>query len=342
MPTRFRVCTLPTPPSTPQCSTTYPRSSPRSRPRPSSTACGATSPSLRSRTRIGAVLLRMTMRARRWRGCRRGRRGRGRCMRRCGIAVGRRWRAMGTWARRTGGAMKTDTKRARFRADSTMHDDKLVSCERLRCGMSPRSTRKRGRLVADVEGDEDECDEQSLTSSHPSTNTSPQSSNSRKKARTHAHLPKSKPDSAHEASNKMDIDDAPPALTLSSSPNPQSRASKPKSKPKSTATPKPKTSSPLVLAPPFTSRPSSPDHAHAHATNKGKVQVVIMSASPRSRKDSVSASVSPERGRERKGPSAAVAKAKTRGTGMRKGKASVKALGEVVDSSVDAERMSEA
>ncbi|KAG5337717.1 hypothetical protein C0989_009042 [Termitomyces sp. Mn162] len=240
------------------------------------------------------------------------------------------------------GQHTTDTKRARFRADSTMHDDKLVSCERLRCGMSPRSTRKRGRLVADVEGDEDECDEQSLTSSHPSTNTSPQSSNSRKKARTHAHLPKSKPDSAHEASNKMDIDDAPPALTLSSSPNPQSRASKPKSKPKSTATPKPKTSSPLVLAPPFTSRPSSPDHAHAHATNKGKVQVVIMSASPRSRKDSVSASVSPERGRERKGPSAAVAKAKTRGTGMRKGKASVKALGEVVDSSVDAERMSEA
>jgi hypothetical protein len=29
--------------------------------------------------------------------------------------------------------MKTDMKRARFRADSTLHDDKLVPCSRLRC-----------------------------------------------------------------------------------------------------------------------------------------------------------------------------------------------------------------
>ncbi|KAG6883148.1 hypothetical protein C0992_009549, partial [Termitomyces sp. T32_za158] len=50
-------------------------------------------------------------------------------------------------------AMQTDTKRARFRADATMHDDKLVSCERLRCGMPPRSTRKRGRCSDDDRGD---------------------------------------------------------------------------------------------------------------------------------------------------------------------------------------------
>ncbi|KAG5726609.1 hypothetical protein E4T56_gene5584 [Termitomyces sp. T112] len=192
-----------------------------------------------------------------------------------------------------------------------MHDDKLVSCERLRCGMSRRSTRKRGRLVADVEGDEDECDEQSLTSSHPSTNTSLQSSNSRKKARTHAHPPKSKPDSGHEASNQMDIDDAP---TLSSSPNPRPRASKPNPNPQRYPSPKQAAHSSLRLLLPHGLRPPI-----TH--------------------DSASASVSPERGRDRKGPSVSVAKANRRGIGIKKGKASVKAL--EVDSSVDAERMDE-
>ncbi|KAG6859906.1 hypothetical protein C0995_002116 [Termitomyces sp. Mi166 len=222
------------------------------------------------------------------------------------------------------GLHTTDTKRARFRADSTMHDDKLVSCERLRCGMPPRTTRKRGRPIAD-KGDEDEDEESSVTSSHPSTNASPRSLNSRKKQRIRAPLPDAE-------SNQMDIDTptpvpAPPPSPHSkpkSQPKPKSRASKPKS----TATAAPKPSSPLV--PPFISRPSSPDRAQM----TGKVQVVPTSASPgpvRSRKESESASASPERTRTRKDSSASTTK-------KGKAKAKAKALDEVVDSSVDAER----
>ncbi|KAG6882757.1 hypothetical protein C0992_010744, partial [Termitomyces sp. T32_za158] len=95
-------------------------------------------------------------------------------------------------------AMQTDTKRARFRADATMHDDKLISCVRLRCGMPPRSTRKRGRRS---DGDEDEDEQSSVTSSHLSTNASPRSSNGRKKARTRAPPPL-------DESNQMDIDNS--------------------------------------------------------------------------------------------------------------------------------------
>ncbi|KAG6895983.1 hypothetical protein C0992_011051, partial [Termitomyces sp. T32_za158] len=123
-------------------------------------------------------------------------------------------------------AMQTDTKRARFRADPTMHDDKLVSCERLRCGMPPRSTRKRGRRS---DGDEDEDEQSSVTSSHLSTNASPRSSNGRKKARTRAPPPL-------DESDQMDIDNSNSVPSPSpgrppSSPNPRPRV-KPKSKAK--------------------------------------------------------------------------------------------------------------
>ncbi|KAG6870251.1 hypothetical protein C0992_000608 [Termitomyces sp. T32_za158] len=70
-----------------------------------------------------------------------------------------------------------------------------------------------------------------------------------------------------------------------SSPNPRPRVKpklKAKPKPASTTTTPPKTSSPLILAPSFVCRPSSPD-----ATNKVQVVIASSSASPaRLRKDS--------------------------------------------------------
>ncbi|KAF5393590.1 hypothetical protein D9757_000008 [Collybiopsis confluens] len=51
------------------------------------------------------------------------------------------------------GKHTTDPKRARFRADSTLHDDKLVSCHRLKCYEAPPS--------------DDGSSEGSVTSSHP-------------------------------------------------------------------------------------------------------------------------------------------------------------------------------
>jgi len=57
---------------------------------------------------------------------------------------------------------QTDLKRARFRADSKPHDDKLVSCTQLRCGEPPlprrsttRPSRKRVRVDSHIEGAED-------------------------------------------------------------------------------------------------------------------------------------------------------------------------------------------
>ncbi|KAG6810743.1 hypothetical protein H0H92_010485 [Tricholoma furcatifolium] len=307
------------------------------------------------------------------------------------------------------GQHTTDPKRARFRADSTMHDDKLVSCERLRCGMPPRSaraaTRKRGRPVAD-EGDEDE-DAQSTASSHPSASTStspPRSSNGngRKKPRTLSQSqsqsqaeprPRPKnPEPDSSTSTDMDVDVVPATQTQTQapgtppSPKPTSKPS-PRSKPQSRAKPKssaaaagkpsttPKTSSPLVLAPPFVSRESSPERpsiAHVIKSSAGAGAGAGMAppasasaASPvRTRKDSASsvtrgkgkgagavassvsasASASAETQERTRKDSSASAKSvsrsrgKTSGSGSGSGK--TKDLGEVVDSSVDAERAS--
>ncbi|KAG6840094.1 hypothetical protein C0991_008992 [Blastosporella zonata] len=141
------------------------------------------------------------------------------------------------------GKHTTDLKRARFRTDSTMQDDKLTSCERMRCGMPPRSSRaarKRGRPVAD-EGEDDEGEQSSVSSSHPST-TSPRSSNGgRKKQRTRAPLTaiEPKPDVQPEPeSTQMDVD-TPAALTPPSpKPKPKSRAKSKAAASKSTSTPK--------------------------------------------------------------------------------------------------------
>ncbi|CAK5268457.1 unnamed protein product [Mycena citricolor] len=64
------------------------------------------------------------------------------------------------------GMHTTDNKRARFRADSTVHEDKLVSCTRLRCH-DPRP-RKRLRTRDNEDSDEDSDDD---GASHSSVRT---------------------------------------------------------------------------------------------------------------------------------------------------------------------------
>ncbi|KAJ6513214.1 hypothetical protein C8R45DRAFT_1088276 [Mycena sanguinolenta] len=57
------------------------------------------------------------------------------------------------------GLHTTDLKRARFRADSTIHDDKLTSCTRLRCHEPHGSaSRKRSRRAVDADSDDSDSD----------------------------------------------------------------------------------------------------------------------------------------------------------------------------------------
>ncbi len=71
--------------------------------------------------------------------------------------------------------MKTDIKRARFRADSKPHEDKLVLCSQLRCGESPRPPRVSSRLSRKrtrVDDDAEDVEESpSVASSHSGKST---------------------------------------------------------------------------------------------------------------------------------------------------------------------------
>ncbi|KAJ6576505.1 hypothetical protein DFH09DRAFT_1451845 [Mycena vulgaris] len=80
----------------------------------------------------------------------------------------------------------TDPKRARFRADSTPHDDKLASCARLRChdplGAATRKRTRRARAAAGADSDADsgaDDDSDDDAASHSSVRT-----RSHKRART--------------------------------------------------------------------------------------------------------------------------------------------------------------
>lgn len=74
---------------------------------------------------------------------------------------------------------QTDLKRARFRADSTLHDDKLTSCERLRChephSSSPRATRggankRRRALIEEADNEDTQSSADGSTASGASSN----------------------------------------------------------------------------------------------------------------------------------------------------------------------------
>ncbi|KAF7312361.1 hypothetical protein MIND_00249200 [Mycena indigotica] len=77
------------------------------------------------------------------------------------------------------GAHTTDLKRARFRADSTVHNDKLVSCARRRCH-EPLGSRKRSRRAI-AENSDTESDSDDDGASHSSIRTRSRAS---KRART--------------------------------------------------------------------------------------------------------------------------------------------------------------
>ncbi|KAJ7773312.1 hypothetical protein B0H16DRAFT_1305237 [Mycena metata] len=78
------------------------------------------------------------------------------------------------------GMHTTDLKRARFRADSTIHDDKLSSCARLRCH-DPQGSASRKRSRRAAEADSDDSDDSDSGASHSSVHTRSRTS---KKART--------------------------------------------------------------------------------------------------------------------------------------------------------------
>ncbi|TFK43952.1 hypothetical protein BDQ12DRAFT_719125 [Crucibulum laeve] len=169
------------------------------------------------------------------------------------------------------GKHTTDPKRARFRADSTLQDDKLTTCARMRCHDPPpaRSSRgrKRGRVEFDVESQGSSIEEGS---------TSKKARRGRKKAQ---------PEEEEESSdneNEMDIDDPLP----SSPPTPKSPKAKPKPKLRSKPTTT-KAKSPLSAS--FVADSQPPFQPSASPTPSGKVPIVEVasrSSSP-ARKTSV-------------------------------------------------------
>ncbi|KAF8206390.1 hypothetical protein K438DRAFT_1963443 [Mycena galopus ATCC 62051] len=68
------------------------------------------------------------------------------------------------------GMHTTDLKRARFRADSTIHEDKLTSCARLRCH-EPHGSASRKRSRRALDADSDDSDSDSDGASHSSVRT---------------------------------------------------------------------------------------------------------------------------------------------------------------------------
>ncbi|KAF5388290.1 hypothetical protein D9615_000820 [Tricholomella constricta] len=258
------------------------------------------------------------------------------------------------------GKHTTDPKRARFRADSTMQDDKLTSCARLRCHEPPRSarkTRKRGRPIADDGGEEDEGEQSSASSSHPSISASPRRRNG-KKPRT---LPPDETEREAEANlAQMDVGLPPRPSTPTPAPTSpkaksKSRATKPKPPAPTTAKSltMPKASSPLVLAPPFVSHsvsPEPPTKARVVVNMKPKSSAPLKprssaaslkpKSSAASLKSKPSPGSTPKSGameppaspRRSRKDSSSSSKPRARPKGKTKG------LVEVVDSSIDAER----
>lgn len=165
----------------------------------------------------------------------------------CGAVAAKQLRAMGIWAHQTGGVTKantlyawfayfkvsslidliyqTDMKRARFRADSTPYDDKLASCEHLRCHKPPLSSfgatysgvnKRRRTLIEDA-------DNKDIPSSADGSAPSDASSSSmavdkhaiaRKRKRSRERSRRSKPPSKPSNDEAMDVDstDAPKSL----------------------------------------------------------------------------------------------------------------------------------
>jgi len=264
------------------------------------------------------------------------------------------------------GKHTTDTKRARFRADSTPHEDKLTSCIALRCheppaprqGPASRASRKRSRRAMEL-GDNEEEDRASMVSSHSrSISISAASTKGKAKAKSEPEEeePPAKPRPAKRQrarttktqkaeEDKMNVDfplSTPFHLSPHKSPGRKSTTTPPsptksKSKPKSIApaTPKPK-STPLQKSPlsaSFTlgsidSRPPLPRGSES-PTRKNRVEVELLTSTGRkglSTQGSVGSLKRTSAGSINVKPIS-----KSRGGNK------PKALGEIVDTSVDGE-----
>ncbi|KAJ7650216.1 hypothetical protein FB45DRAFT_997319 [Roridomyces roridus] len=140
----------------------------------------------------------------------------------------------------------TDLKRARFRADSTIHDDKLTSCMRLRChDPVGRASRKRARRAAEADSDDSDWDSED-GASHSSVRTR---SRATKKARTGTEV-----DSDEEMANAEASSMQPSPASISSTRKP--RAKSVSSSTSARAKPAPKPRKPRSTAPPTPSSPS--------------------------------------------------------------------------------------
>ncbi|KAF9476732.1 hypothetical protein BDN70DRAFT_882045 [Pholiota conissans] len=253
------------------------------------------------------------------------------------------------------GAHTTDTKRARFRADSTPQDDKLTSCEKLRCHMPPlpprsslgRGSRKRDRKAMDEEEEEEE-DSRSVASSHSRSHTRSISTtslkgklketdpNAEEKARPAKRVRSRKPSSANalvaaksKDDDAMDVDDSqqpsPPKSPQRKSKAAKAKPMTPTPKSNSSASNKPAQSSPLSASfVPGTGsitvvrREESPTRKP-----KTRVEVELISRGTLSAKSSVGSL----KGVKAKGSAASLGAVKVK----------PKLLGEVVDTSVDGE-----
>ncbi|KAJ6494858.1 hypothetical protein C8R47DRAFT_386764 [Mycena vitilis] len=158
------------------------------------------------------------------------------------------------------GMHTTDPKRARFRADSTLHDDKLTSCARLRCHDPLGSaSRKRSRRAVDADSDDSDSDS---GASHSSIRTRSRTSKRAKTAPQHS-------------SDEDDVDMAPVLASPKSVRKPRARSvarsvastSSARLKPASKAAPKPRSSIHFSSDPPSPSKkPASTRFASSVST----------------------------------------------------------------------------
>ncbi|KAG7447724.1 uncharacterized protein BT62DRAFT_1075083 [Guyanagaster necrorhizus] len=199
------------------------------------------------------------------------------------------------------GKHTTDLRRARFRADSSIHDDKLTSCDHLRCHEPPlppsdtsspspsprarkRSTRKRAR-PADDDGEGGEVDQpiaddaQSVVSSKgKEKQKAPPSKPRKKRAKT------SNDDKAFKPEPVSDYDDMDVDETASTSSKYRKAKPKPKPKPATTRVLFPTARTPSPTRPPAFAVPASPILRKSLSPSRSVVSVVV-SAAPRSLKE---------------------------------------------------------
>ncbi|KAF8958481.1 hypothetical protein BDZ97DRAFT_1841631 [Flammula alnicola] len=270
------------------------------------------------------------------------------------------------------GAHTTDTKRARFRADSTPHDDKLTSCVRLRCHMPPRSSfsrasRKRNRRTMEVDG-EDEDDVQSVASSHTRSHSRSisfsissakdkgkmkampdEEEDEESKARPAKRVRSRKPSttSIRAAAKKDDEENADEEAMDMDGPQPPSPPKSPRRKPKSTAA-STTTTGKAKPAPPSPkqqrSKPGSSGSTNAAPVQRSPLSasfvpdaiVVVRPESPTPRKPKGRVEVEIL---SRSPPKTGILSARTSVGSLRslKAKTRTKPLGEIVDTSVDGE-----